>query len=63
MNINPGYYTIVVCDEGNLCRKQYAFRKSSGIYKNRRGFIRGLKREKPVKKKQKEGKLYCAGGF
>ena len=63
MNINPGYYTIVGCDEANSSRKQNALRKSSDIYKNRRRIIRGLKKTKTVKKNQKEGKLYGAGDF
>ena len=63
MNINPGYYTIVGCDEANSSRKQNALRKRSDIYKNRRRIIRGLKKTKTVKKNQKEGKLYGAGDF
>ena len=63
MNINPGHYTLIGCAEGNTRRKTNALRKSSNIYKNRRGYIRGLKKAKTVKKKQKEGKLYDAGEF
>ena len=56
--IDRGYYTTLGCIDDNTRRISNSVRKSGANYQCRRKVIRGLKKQKLVKNKKLEGKVY-----
>ena len=63
LNIEPGIYTMQICDNLNKERKRNALYKISGKYKKRRKPIRHLSKQKQDKNIEVEGTSYEAGSF
>ena len=56
-----GYYTTLGCIDDNTRRISNSVRKSGANYQCRRKVIRGHKKQKLVKNKKLEGKVYGPG--
>ena len=63
VNIEPGIYTMQICDNLNKERKRNPLYKISDKYKKRRNLIRHLSKQKQDKNIEVEGTSYEAGGF
>ena len=63
LNLEPGYFTMKMCEQLNFTRKYVSAYKNMESSKKRRKIIRGGKKKKGDKEKVKEGKTYEAGGF
>ena len=63
LNIEPGIYTIQICDNLNKERKRNALYKIPGKYKKRRKSIRHLSKQKQDKNIEVERTSYEAGSF
>ena len=61
LNIEPGIYTMQICDDLNKERKRSALYKISDKYKKRRKPIRYLSKQKQDKNIEVEGTSYKAG--
>ena len=63
LNIEPGIYTMQICDNLNKERKCSALYKISDKYNKRRKPIRHLSKQKQDKNIEVEGTPYKAGSF
>ena len=63
LNIEPGIYTMQICDNLNQERKRNALYKISDKYKKRRKPIRHLSKQRQDKNSEVEGTTYKAGSF
>ena len=63
LNIEPGIYTMQICDNLNKERKRNALYKISDKYKKRRKPIRHLSKQKQGKNIEVGGTSYEAGSF
>ena len=63
LNIEPGIYTMQICDNLNKERKCNPLYKISGKYKKRLKLIRHLSKQKQDKIIEVGGTLYEAGSF
>ena len=63
LNIEPGIYTMQICDNLNKERKRSALYKISDKYKKKRKPIRHLSKQKQDKNIEVEGTSYKAGSF
>ena len=63
LNIEPGIYTMQICDNLNKERKRNALYKIADKYKKRRKPIRHLSKQKQDKNIEVRGTSYEAGSF